>query len=377
MGRALAKTTKEFIQKARSVHGNVYDYGKTVYTGSMATVKIKCPEHGVFYKQAYAHIGRGQGCPTCAKTDPTKNRAKEFTLGTFIEQSKGHHGDFYDYSKVVYLGNSAKVEIICPEHGSFWQYPKYHRTGSGCRKCGDAATEYDTASWVKAAKSVHGDSYDYSKAVFTKVVDKVEIICPQHGSFWQRAYAHIQGRGCCICGKDRVAKALAGKPTYNLKNSQIVRVQGKAFYVDSSAELAVLNWLIFDKMVCATRLSDQSNLPAIPYTYIDEFGKIKRSIHKPDFGIQDKRILIEVKSPYTAGLTELLVYTRPAYVMWRQLQKKALAAIALGFDYRVLICTGRSSKKSSAVPRGGSVRKLPENWLTMTHKEIRLWYTEL
>lgn len=46
------------------------------------------------------------------------------------------HGDKYDYSKVVYVNNNTKVEIVCKEHGSFWQLPRTHIFSKcGCPKC--------------------------------------------------------------------------------------------------------------------------------------------------------------------------------------------------------------------------------------------------
>lgn len=44
----------------------------------------------------------------------------------FIEKAKKVYGDKYDYSKVEYKNCSSKVEIICPEHGSF--FFKNHQT---------------------------------------------------------------------------------------------------------------------------------------------------------------------------------------------------------------------------------------------------------
>lgn len=46
------------------------------------------------------------------------------------------HGDTYDYSSVVYSHNQTKVEIICRKHGSFWQTPRAHLKGQGCKECG-------------------------------------------------------------------------------------------------------------------------------------------------------------------------------------------------------------------------------------------------
>jgi hypothetical protein len=43
------------------------------------------------------------------------------TTEQFIAEAKAEHGDRYDYSKVVYVKSSLKVEIICAVHGSFWQ----------------------------------------------------------------------------------------------------------------------------------------------------------------------------------------------------------------------------------------------------------------
>jgi len=44
----------------------------------------------------------------------------------FIDKATIKHNNKYDYSKVVYSNNKTKVEIICPIHGSFWQRPDMH-----------------------------------------------------------------------------------------------------------------------------------------------------------------------------------------------------------------------------------------------------------
>lgn len=46
------------------------------------------------------------------------------------------HGKKYEYSNVKYVNTSVKVEIICKEHGSFYQVPSYHISGNGCPTCG-------------------------------------------------------------------------------------------------------------------------------------------------------------------------------------------------------------------------------------------------
>lgn len=61
---------------------------------------------------------------------------KRKTKEEFIKEAKAIHGDKYDYSKVEYKNNKTKVAIICPKHGEFQQTPNDHLHG-GCMKCGN------------------------------------------------------------------------------------------------------------------------------------------------------------------------------------------------------------------------------------------------
>ncbi len=60
---------------------------------------------------------------------------KKKTTNDFILSSKIKHADKYDYSLVDYTGNINKVKIICPEHGIFEQIARDHCKGQGCPKC--------------------------------------------------------------------------------------------------------------------------------------------------------------------------------------------------------------------------------------------------
>jgi very-short-patch-repair endonuclease len=128
--------------------------------------------------------------------------AKKLTTFEVLERFKKVHGDKYDYSKVIYKGTSTKVEIVCPKHGSFWQYPYQHFNGAGCYNC----IIIDQEKVLKRFKKVHGNKYDYSKVKYLNNTTKVEIICPEHGSFWQRPYAHWNGSGCKNCNNEKLKK---------------------------------------------------------------------------------------------------------------------------------------------------------------------------
>ena len=120
------------------------------------------------------------------------------TTEQFIKEARQVHGDKYDYSKVEYINAHTKVCIICPEHGEFWQEAHEHLNGKGCRKCAKCYKP-TTEEFIDQCKKVHGDKYDYSKVEYTDSKTKVCIICPIHGEFWQTPQHLLEGHGCQRC----------------------------------------------------------------------------------------------------------------------------------------------------------------------------------
>lgn len=53
--------------------------------------------------------------------------------------------------------------------------------------------------FVKRSNKIHDNFYNYSQSVFTGVMNKIDIICPIHGVFSQRADHHLDGRKCKLC----------------------------------------------------------------------------------------------------------------------------------------------------------------------------------
>lgn len=51
---------------------------------------------------------------------------EKYNIKKFIEKAREVHGDKYDYSKAVYINAKTKICIICPKHGEFWQTPDKH-----------------------------------------------------------------------------------------------------------------------------------------------------------------------------------------------------------------------------------------------------------
>lgn len=108
--------TEEFIESAKNIHGNKYDYSKVEYKRNDKKVCIICSKHGEFWQTPKSHL-RGAGCPKCYEERRGENR--QYSLEDFIAKAKSVHGDKYDYLKVDYIDSKTKVCIICKEHGEF------------------------------------------------------------------------------------------------------------------------------------------------------------------------------------------------------------------------------------------------------------------
>jgi len=201
-------TTPEYIAKANSIHGDRWDYSQLEYAGNNKKVRVICKAHGAFFPLANDHLSKRAGCPECAGV-------KRMTTEQFIVRADIVHGGKFNYSKVSYTNTYTKVVILCPLGHEFLQAPHDHLQGAGCPHCAGTA-KVTEQEFLDAAKSIHGDKYDYSRVRYIDFKTPVEIVCRKHNkSFMQRPRQHAAGRGCPICGgvqKDTegyVVKAIA------------------------------------------------------------------------------------------------------------------------------------------------------------------------
>lgn len=164
--------TKEFIEKAKKKNPQ-FDYSKVIYTKSNQDVVIICPIHGEFFRKAGTLLAKQTTCPYC----DLEQRKQQF-----ITKAKQIHHDKYDYSKIVYKTNKIPVEIICPEHGSFWQAPGDHLKGWGCDRC-SKKHKPTTEEWIESVKHLRNGVYDFSKVEYKDNKTPVILICPKHGEF--------------------------------------------------------------------------------------------------------------------------------------------------------------------------------------------------
>lgn len=201
------KSSKDFFKKAYEKFGDKFDYSKVEFINNNTPVEIICQEHGVFEMTPKIHINISKyGCQQCANDSMSKNRADK-NKSEFLTNAKNIHGDKYDYSKVDYINNTTPVEIICSEHGSFKMLPVIHLnySKSGCRQCSskynkNTSNQKNKIIFLRDAKKIHGDKFDYSLVEYSGNNTPVKIICSHHGVFEMAPYTHkISKTGCSLC----------------------------------------------------------------------------------------------------------------------------------------------------------------------------------
>ena len=72
-------TTKEFIEKAKSIHGDKYCYDKVIYKKAREKVIIICKRHKKRFRQTPDSHLRGSGCPICGKENHLLSQESEKT----------------------------------------------------------------------------------------------------------------------------------------------------------------------------------------------------------------------------------------------------------------------------------------------------------
>lgn len=126
---------KEYVDEfTESSSWQVVSYPDEYTSTNSLRIEVACKkcEHRV--NMLYNNLVRGKGCQRCSDIALINRLSKD--LSYFIEKSVQKHGDRYDYSKVVYEKCRKSVEIICREHGTFWQSPDNHyNKGKGCPEC--------------------------------------------------------------------------------------------------------------------------------------------------------------------------------------------------------------------------------------------------
>lgn len=126
-------STEQFVERARSIHGNHYSYEKTKFIDMNKKVSIACPVHGIFSQLAAHHIFMKTGCPKC------KSSHGETVIRTwltshdiiFIEQYR--NSDCKDKRSLPFDFYLPDYNLLIEYQGKqhFEYYRKFHRSLKG------------------------------------------------------------------------------------------------------------------------------------------------------------------------------------------------------------------------------------------------------
>lgn len=127
------KSKNQFLEEARSVHGDKYDYSKVEYINGETKVEITCPLHGSFFQKPVIHL-RGKGCQSCA-VEKLKRRSTEGYNDIGCGTIEGKESPSYTHWKSMLLR--------CYSQKHLKRQPTY----IGCSVCDDWKTHGKFKEW--------------------------------------------------------------------------------------------------------------------------------------------------------------------------------------------------------------------------------------
>lgn len=152
---------------------------------------------------------------------------KHWDTDIFVEAAKKLQGNKYDYSRVVYKAHKVKIEVVCPQHGSFFITPDNFLHGKGCSRCGDVQTgercTHTTEKFIALANAVWGERWDYSSSVYEGSHKRIGITCRVHGVFLQTPTNHLTGKNACPQCNHTASKGEDAVATFLSKFTLVVR----------------------------------------------------------------------------------------------------------------------------------------------------------
>lgn len=223
--------TKKYIQKAKLVHGDKFNYGLVNYKNSKSKIKIKCNTcDKILEQEANSHL-RGNGCKFC------KNKKQTYTKEKFIKRAINKYGDLYDYKDSVYISFKKPIRIYCKKCKEyFFKSPKYHLNGRDCPVCAKNRFKKQFSStteiFIQKIEKRFPNKFILDKVEYVNHKTKIKIGCKYHGYFYITPNNLLSGKGCAKCGYERSRKASLKTTNYFIKKSKMIH--GDKYKYDKS-----------------------------------------------------------------------------------------------------------------------------------------------
>lgn len=178
--KSLLLTQDQFINRAKIIHNNYYDYSKVVYDRSKTKVIITCPKHGDFEQTPHEHLS-GNGCPKCILKSQTKLYNK------LCQQFPNLNILFEVTNKIVSWIGTQRFDIYIPllncaiEYNGRQHYMPIERFGGELKF--EQQKQYDQLKRDKCKENnctLIEMKYNYSEDDFINLCNKINDLCYQY-----------------------------------------------------------------------------------------------------------------------------------------------------------------------------------------------------
>jgi len=242
-------TTEDFIKRIKYIHKDDYDYSLVKYFNQKQKIKLKCNYCNIVSERYPSDILYKKSKCSCLSN-------KQLTSKQFFSKLENRK---YTYNIESYINMTSHIEVICPIHGKFKIIAGNHLyKKSGCVKC-SGLKKLTTEKYIQQCKDIHLNKYDYTNVSYINDKTKVEIICKEHGVFFQRAGDHKQGQGCLKCKESKGEKRIRNV----LESNNIKFIQEKTFNDCKDKTLLRFDFYLIDYNIC------------IEYDGIQHFEEVK------------------------------------------------------------------------------------------------------
>ena len=154
------KTTEEFIQDAKKIHDDKYDYSKTDYKGNKIKVCIVCPKHGEFWQKPNNHLSGKHGCPECAKV---RKSAGESRIMKFLNSLS-----------IKYIHDKASIKCLKQKRPDFY-LPDYNLVIEYDVKQHFSQPHGAWKSWYVSLEKIQKDDAEKEKILLENGYDVLRI----------------------------------------------------------------------------------------------------------------------------------------------------------------------------------------------------------
>ena len=226
-----ARINKNFIEDARNVHGDKYDYSLVDYVKSKNKVIIICPKHGNFKQRPGHHIHYANGCPKCAWENSISRDQSD--IANFVRNITPIVEN--DYT----ILDGFEIDVYAPAfkfgieyHGGFWhsysspettlQRTKHYRKSDAAIKSGIRLLQIFDEEWKLRRKIIESmilNKFGLSNKIHGRKCIVVDLNNKEMKEFFNnnhlRGYTYAQfGYGLVFDGKIVSAISFSKKQTY-------------------------------------------------------------------------------------------------------------------------------------------------------------------